>query len=464
MKCYIDLFGERPSNTCIWPLCEGEPHYLQSRSVAAVSYDEEEYSSSPVFRHQAHNHEAVIVHEESPSVLQLAHPVNGSSLEFVEEVATSEVADQGGMCTIHDMDVPSMEVKVEMNVKDGKATTLTHKNAQDTSDNANAGRGRHLSNDPKTDIAVKLNVTAPPFVPNLTASPFAPKAVAETLVNESNVNVDTPSSEQGLGGSEQVELANARAVVEVEVRALSQNVPSPVAGDGMKLNSQDETPDEKFMTSVAEKMEDMRLRGSSSASLEQVMIAKSQSPLSAKARPFTPPGFSSSAQAKSVSDGAKSAKSKAVVVSISASKQSATKVRPTILPGMEYLMGEDEARVVVERKAQLEERKKVKKQGRLVKKAQRKAEERKAVELDRKRQTMEAKREKEAAMKQGHEKEGQKYQVEMPANKTNISSPPTPKLEQDDEELPSVDEMMLFLGDKSMSREERQRQLDKMFG
>ena len=213
---------------------------------------------------------------------------------------------------------------------------------------------------------------------------------------------------------------------------------------------------------VVEKMEDMRLHGSSSASLEQVKIAKSsQSPLSAKARPFTPPGFSSSSRAKSVSADAKSAKSKAVVVSLSGPKQSATKARPTVLPGMEYLMGEDEARVVAERKAQLE-KKKAKKQGQLVEKAQRKAEERKAAESDRKRR-MEAKREKEAAMKQ-HEKEDQKYQVEMPADKTTISSPPKPKLEQDGEELPSVDEMMSFFGDKSMSKEERQKQLDKMFG
>lgn len=517
VKCYIDLFGERPSNTSIWPLYEGEPYnYAASRSVAAVSYDEEEYSSAPVFRHQVNNHEAVIVHEESPSVLQLAHPVNASSsLEYVE-VATSEVADQGGICTIRDMDV-SMEV--EMDVKNGKATTLINANAQDTSDNAGdmTNIEGHLSNRPKKDIAVKLNVTAPPFVPNVTASPFVPKTVAATAaVNESNITVNT-SSDQGLGGSEQDELANARAVVETS--ASVQNVPAPsfdesrmmasptvvkdrlilppwedivegnvaVAGDGMKIcsictcinpklhlscsacgsifNCQDEPPDEEFMTTVevVEKMEDMRLHGSSSASLEQVKIAKSsQSPLSAKARPFTPPGFSSSSRAKSVSADAKSAKSKAVVVSLSGPKQSATKTRPTVLPGMEYLMGEDEARVVAERKAQLE-KKKAKKQGQLVEKAQRKAEERKAAESDRKRR-MEAKREKEAAMKQ-HEKEVQKYQqVEMPADKTTISSPPKPKLAQDDEELPSVDEMMSFLGDKSMSKEERQKQLDKMFG
>mmetsp|Transcript_35951 Transcript_35951/g.58617 ORF Transcript_35951/g.58617 Transcript_35951/m.58617 type:complete len:410 (+) Transcript_35951:3-1232(+) len=172
-----------------------------------------------------------------------------------------------------------------------------------------------------------------------------------------------------------------------------------------------------------------------------------QSPFSATAQPFQPKTASTSAPL--FND--KGTNRKAVVVEISAPKH-ATKApaRPTTLPGMEYLVGVDDAR-------QAE------------KKARARLEKKKAKRVD-------ANLEKQAAMVR-HDAKGQKQQnVETkPAATTSNesdasvvkSSLPTPKkpvVVPDLDEMPELDEIMSVLENRSMSKEERQKKIDEMFG
>ena len=178
-------------------------------------------------------------------------------------------------------------------------------------------------------------------------------------------------------------------------------------------------------------------------------VAKSEaSPLSPSARSFTPLGLSPTAltfqPSRDVeSESGKSANKKAVVVSISAPKKQSTKAQPAVLPGLQYLMGEEDAKKEVLKKKAQKMNSKIVQDG---------LEEEKALEEAERKRRFQAK-EMEAA--------------KADEQKTiSASSSPTKSVKYPEEDdMPSLDDMMMFLSDsKSMTKEERQKQLDEMFG
>jgi len=178
--------------------------------------------------------------------------------------------------------------------------------------------------------------------------------------------------------------------------------------------------------------------------------AKSEaSPLSPSARSFTPLGLSPTAltfqpSTDVESESGKSANKKAVVVSISAPKKQSTKAQPAVLPGLQYLMGEEDAKKeVLKKKAQKMN----------IKIVQDGLEEEKALEEAERKRRFQAKKERE--LKADEQK---KISASSSPTKSSVKYP-----EEDD--MPSLDDMMMFLSDsKSMTKEERQKQLDEMFG
>ena len=178
-------------------------------------------------------------------------------------------------------------------------------------------------------------------------------------------------------------------------------------------------------------------------------VAKSEaSPLSPSARSFMPLGLSPTAltfqpSPDVESELGKSANKKAVVVSISAPKKQSTKAQPAVLPGLQYLMGEEDAKKEVLKKKAQKMNSKIVQDG---------LEEEKALEEAERKRRFQAKKEREAADEQ---------------KTISTSSSPTKsvKYPEEDDDMPSLDDMMMFLSDsKSMTKEERQKQLDEMFG
>ena len=170
-----------------------------------------------------------------------------------------------------------------------------------------------------------------------------------------------------------------------------------------------------------------------------------------------------------------SSKKKAVVVSISSSESATTSkatTSPTVLPGMAYLMGEEDAKQVAEKTARIE-KKKVKKKLDWKESEVKRIEGEKEAKLERKKR-METKREKETAAKKEVQKAqqgvsggrgfGKRLDELFPMPSSVKPSTGVPK-KSEGEEMPSLDDMMDFLGNKSdMSKDERQKQLDLMFG
>ena len=179
-------------------------------------------------------------------------------------------------------------------------------------------------------------------------------------------------------------------------------------------------------------------------------VAKSEaSPLSPSARSFTPLGLSPTLTLQPPpdveSESGKSANKKAVVVSISAPKKQSTKAQPAVLPGLQYLMGEEDAKKEVLKKKAQKMNSKIVQDG---------LEEEKALEEAERKRRFQAKKEKEAAKAD----EQKKISASSSPTKSSVKYP-----EEDD--MPSLDDMMMFLSDsKSMTKEERQKQLDEMFG
>jgi len=144
------------------------------------------------------------------------------------------------------------------------------------------------------------------------------------------------------------------------------------------------------------------------------------------------------------SESGKSANKKAVVVSISAPKKQSTKAQPAVLPGLQYLMGEEDAKKEVLKKKAQKMNSKIVQDG---------LEEEKALEEAERKRRFQAK-EREAAKAD----EQKKISASSSPTKSSVKYP-----EEDD--MPSLDDMMMFLSDsKSMTKEERQKQLDEMFG
>jgi len=173
-------------------------------------------------------------------------------------------------------------------------------------------------------------------------------------------------------------------------------------------------------------------------------VAKSEA-----ARSFTPLGLSPTAltfqpSPDVESESGKSANKKAVVVSISAPKKQSTKAQPAVLPGLQYLMGEEDAKKEVLKKKAQKMNSKIVQDG---------LEEEKALEEAERKRRFQAK-EREAAKAD----EQKKISASSSPTKSSVKYP-----EEDD--MPSLDDMMMFLSDsKSMTKEERQKQLDEMFG
>lgn len=166
-------------------------------------------------------------------------------------------------------------------------------------------------------------------------------------------------------------------------------------------------------------------------------VAKSKaSPLSPSAHSFTPLSFSPTALTFQpppvVESESGSANKKAVVVSISAPKKQSTKAQPAVLPGLQYLLGEEDAKKeVLKKKAQ----KMNSKNG---------LEEERALEEAERKRRFQAKKEREAA-----KMEEQQLQQQISA-----SSSPTKSVDPEEDDMPSLDDMMMFLSDsKSMTKE-----------
>ncbi|KAL7535079.1 hypothetical protein ACHAXR_007225 [Thalassiosira sp. AJA248-18] len=144
-------------------------------------------------------------------------------------------------------------------------------------------------------------------------------------------------------------------------------------------------------------------------------------------------------------EGASNASRKAVVVEISSKKHAIVKApAPAALPGMEYLVGVDDARMEAEKKARLEENKRAKEAKEEAKLA---AEEKARQEEEEKAATRAAAA--EAAAKQHAKLESCDAEAKKPVP------------DDDGDEMPGLDEMMAVL---EMSKEDRQKKLDEMFG
>jgi len=164
------------------------------------------------------------------------------------------------------------------------------------------------------------------------------------------------------------------------------------------------------------------------------------SPLSVSAPPFQPKNKAPSIPA--------SFPEKAVVVEISAPAAKAPTLRPAPLPGMEYLMGVDDARVQAEKMARANAR----------------LEQTKRSEDDTEKEKTDAVKKKSASTNIA---EKQDVDGGKPLEETNShakSSATTVAEAADVDEMPELDDIMSLIENRSMSKEERQKRIDEMFG